>query len=314
MKHIDTRGYAAKRILVTGGSGFIGAALCRRLVALGSEVHAVSRRVVTDGGSGVTWWQGDLADHDTVRRLFGAVRPHIVFHLASEVTGGRQLELVLPTLRGNLVGAVNLYLGAAEHGVERVVAAGSLEEPDDGDTPAVPCSPYAAAKWASAGYARMFHALYRTPITIARLFMVYGPAQKDLRKLVPYVILSLLRGISPQLSSGTRPVDWIYVDDVVSGLLATGIAPHVDGKAVDLGTGVLVTTREVVEQLGAIIAVDVPLGFGTLPDRPLERVRTADVQTTRRLLDWAPGCSLRQGLEQTVLWYRQQLESGSLRP
>jgi UDP-glucose 4-epimerase len=174
----------------------------------------------------------------------------------------------------------------------------------------VPCSPYAAAKWAANGYARMFHALYDTPVVVARLFMVYGPGQRDLRKLIPYVTLSLLRGEPPKLSSGRRPVDWIYVNDVVIGLLNLGNAPGVDGAVVDLGFGELVTTREVVEILRDIIGGPQP-EFGALPERPMERVKTADVDATYRMIGWKPAVSLREGLKKTVEWYQSQLKTGN---
>ncbi len=310
MRKIDFSQYSSSRILVTGASGFIGSMLCDRLSQYGAEVHAVSRRPHTADRQGINWWQGDLADYDGVKRLFSAIQPEIVFHLASEVTGSRELGLVLPTLRGNLVSAVNVFIAATENNCLRVVTAGSLEEPDETDVKAIPCSPYAAAKWASGGYARMFHALYEAPIVVARLFMVYGPGQQDLRKLVPYVILSLLRGESPKLSSGQRPVDWVYVEDVVDGLLAMGIAEDINGATMDLGSGQLVTTRDVVERVSRIIDSGVPLEFGVVPERPMERVRVADAENTYRALGWQPGYSLQRGLEETVLWYRRQHESG----
>jgi nucleoside-diphosphate-sugar epimerase len=76
----------------------------------------------------------------------------------------------------------------------------------------------------------MFHALYHTPVTILRLYMVYGPGQQDLRKLVPYVTLALLKGEMPRVSSGVREVDRIYVDDVAAGYLAAATATGVEGE------------------------------------------------------------------------------------
>ena len=81
----------------------------------------------------------------------------------------------------------------------------------------------------------MFHQLWGTPVVLARLFMVYGPEQRDLTKPVPHVIVSLLQGREPQLASGKRPVDWVYVDDVVDGLVRVGLVPALEGQQVDLG-------------------------------------------------------------------------------
>ena len=305
-----TMDYNGKKVLVTGASGFIGQRLCRYLSEQHAEIHAISRLIRTTPEADIRWWQGDLADEERVEALFAAVKPDIVFHLASEVTGGRDLSLIMPTFRCNLMSAVNILVAAERNECQRVVMAGSLEEPDQDDINAVPCSPYAAAKWAANGYARMFHALYGTSVVIARLFMVYGPGQQDLRKLIPYVTLSLLRGEQPKLSSGRRPVDWIYVNDVVTGLLNLGHVPGVDGAVVDLGFGELVTTREVVETLRDIIGGPQP-EFGALPERPMERVKAADVGATYRMLGWKPAVPLREGLQKTVEWYQSQLKTGN---
>ena len=85
----------------------------------------------------------------------------------------------------------------------------------------------------------MFSALYGLQVVTARIFMTYGPAQPDRKKLIPYVTDCLLRGEAPQLTSGERLVDWVYVDDVVDGLLAAATSPRGAGKTVDLGSGTL---------------------------------------------------------------------------
>jgi len=313
---MKTISYSGTTALVTGASGFIGALLCERLQHFGAEVHAVSRSARSNpAGGAVRWWRGDLAEQGTVDSLFAGVKPDIVFHLASEVTGSRDLGLVMPTFRGNLLSAVSILVAATEHGCKRLVLAGSLEEPDETESAiAVPTSPYAAAKWSASSYARMFHALYRTPVGIARLFMVYGPHQRDLRKLIPYVTLALLRGETPRLSSGQRPVDWIYSDDVVDGLLAMGLHSAVDGETFNFGSGELVTTRRVVEMLYEIIGAGITPVFGALPDRPMERIKQADIVKTRQVLGWSPAVALYQGLEQTVAWYRGELEAGRVKP
>ncbi|MDK2742999.1 MAG: NAD(P)-dependent oxidoreductase [Nitrospira sp. BO4] len=299
-----------RKIFVTGAAGFIGSHLCRTLSSRGVEVHGVSRAVQVNNEGGVQWWHGDIADMSTVRNLLGTIKPDIVFHLASHVAGSRDLQLVRPTFESNLVSTVNLLTVASEIGCERIVLTGSLEEPviEKGET--VPCSPYAAAKWASSCYASMFHALYRTPVVMARLFMVYGPGQRDVNKLIPYVTLSLLNGKSPKLSSGGRQIDWIYVEDVVEGLLAAGLAPNAEGRTIDVGSGTLVSIRAIVQELADRIDSQVELLWGALPDRPMEQTRVANIAGTYDITGWKPRIPLSIGLERTVNWYRE--EGGSL--
>lgn len=297
--------FSGKKILVTGASGFIGSHLCRRLRDSGATVHGISRTVQSSNEACSHWGQGDLADIEVVRDLLRTVEPDIVFHLASHVVGARNLALVLPTFNSNLVSTINLLTVATETNIDRIVLIGSLEEPEQSDTYVVPSSPYAASKWAGSGYARMFHALYQTPVTIARLFMVYGPAQQDLRKLIPYVTLSLLRKQPPKLTSGQRQVDWIYVGDVVDGLLAMAQAPNIEGSTIDLGSGVLVPIRTVVQKLINITDSDVEPALGNVSDRPMEQVRVANIADTYAKIGWKPMTSLDKGLEYTVDWYRE---------
>jgi nucleoside-diphosphate-sugar epimerase len=156
----------------------------------------------------------------------------------------------------------------------------------------------------------MFHALYGTPVVILRVFMVYGPGQQDLKKLVPYVTLSLLRGETPQLSSGVRQVDWVYVDDVVEAFMAALSAKGIEGGTIDVGTGRLESVRTVVEQLFDIVCPGTQPAFGSTADRALEQSRVADVESSFLRIGWNPRTSLREGLARTVKWYRERMEQG----
>jgi UDP-glucose 4-epimerase len=294
---------AGKVALVTGATGFIGGALCRRLLQGGARVQAVSRHEQRVPGSDERWWRADLTNLAAVRTLLDEARPQWIFHLGGLAAGSRDAAMVQQTLQANLLPVVNLLLAAQERGI-RLVLAGSLEEPRPDTTWPVPASPYAAAKLAAGAYARMFHALYRTPVVWLRLFMVYGPGQPDVRKLVPYVTLSLLRGEAPRLSGGTRPVDWVFVEDVVDAFLAAAVTPGTEGRSLDVGSGELTPVRKIVEELVRLVNPSISPHFGAVADRPLEQVSVADVETTTALLGWSPRTPLREGLARTVEWYR----------
>jgi nucleoside-diphosphate-sugar epimerase len=297
---------SGRRLLVTGATGFIGARICRSALDAGAIVHAVSRTPHDNDGD-LRWEQGDLTEEAVARELVRRVEPDVVLHLASEVSGGRDLGLVLPMLRGNLLAAVNLMVACAEAGRPRVVLAGSMEEPDLGDANAVAQSPYAVAKWGQLAYARHFQALHELPVVHLRVFMVYGPGQLDLRKLVPYVTVSLLRGHAPKLTSGGRAVDWIFVDDVVDAFLRAAVAPEAAGGSFDVGSGELVTARSLVERLAEVVGGDAAPEFGAIADRPLERIRAADPSAAAAALGWRPRIALDDGLAQTVAFYRSWL-------
>jgi nucleoside-diphosphate-sugar epimerase len=286
MKHTDLSGL---RVLVTGATGFIGTALYHRLRTAGAETHVVLRPVC------------DVTNSERVAMVMQAIRPQVVYHLAAMVTGSQDRSLILPMLQTNFLGFVNVALAAAEAGCERIITAGSLVEPEAEEAPA---SPYAAAKGAASLYARMFAQLHGMPVTIARLHMVYGPGQLDYSKLVPHVIRGLLAGKPVELSSGRQAFDWVYVEDVVEGLLRMATAPGLEGLTVEIGTGSLTAVADIARELARRLGAPDLLRFGALPDRKFEPTRTANVGRTQHQLGWRPQVDVQAGLDATAEWYR----------
>lgn len=295
---------ADKKFLVTGASGFIGHALCARLLEQGAEVHGTSRRKVDFESDKWTHASVDLTIAKNVDELVALARPDYIVHLASCVTGKREIEWIRETFAGNLQSAVNILVAAQRAGVNKTVLAGSLEEPDAKDAAPIATSPYAASKWCASAYARTMNALYGTRSAVARIFMVYGPGQQDLMKLVPYVCLSAARSEAPELMSGGREVDWIYVDDVVDGLIRLAQAGPDDGGYVDIGSGELVTTGDVAERVCRLAGTGVAPVLGAVPDRAMEQVRKANIEATSEILDWRPALSIDEGLVRTYDWYK----------
>jgi UDP-glucose 4-epimerase len=292
-----------RAVLVTGASGFLGRHLVRRLDRLGAHVHALTRPEAPARPSGAvrTWHRAELGDAAAVGAVVREVRPAAVVHLASQVQGDRDGDLAVPMLEANTRAAVAVMVGAREEPTCRVVLAGSIEEPR-GDEP--PCSPYAAAKAAATGYARLFHAQDDVPVTVLRIAMVYGPDQPDRRKLVPHVCEHLVRGTVPRLGSGTREVDWVYVEDVAEALVLAAVAPDAPGRVLDVGSGRGVTIAEVVSELADLAGHRGPIGLGAREDRPDERVHIADPEPAAEALGWRARTALRDGLARTLAWQR----------
>ena len=292
--------WRARRCLVTGASGFIGTALCRRLDAAGAEVWGAGRR--SGGPPNTRWLVCDVTDRARVEDAMRTSRPDTVFHLASVVTGARKRDVVLPTLHANLTGFVNVALAASDQNCRRIVCMGSLQEPDQ-SLPAIPTSPYAAAKYAASCYARMLVEAFNVPIAIGRLFMVYGPGQSDFTKIVPYVLSQLLAGSKASLSTGAHPFDWVFVDDVCDALLAIAACDGAIGRTVDVGTGVLTQTIDVARGLGRRLNAIQLLDVGAIPDRVDEPARAADTAATKALTGWEARVGLNDGLDLTVKWF-----------
>jgi nucleoside-diphosphate-sugar epimerase len=292
-------------VLAAGANGFLGRHLLTRLERSEANVHALSRSVPADANS-VQWWQADLTNEHQICEIVASIRPDVIFHLASASHGGQDSQFVLPTFENDLRATVNMLLAAKSSNCDRVILVASLEEPILDGRPITLSSPYAAAKVACSLYALMFHQLYGVPVTILRPFMTYGPGQKSY-KVIPHTILSMLQGESPKLSSGARPVDWVYVEDIISAFLTAAISPEAIGATIDLGSGQLVPIREAVEYIQQLLPDAPPPLLGALPDRMMESVRCADTQSAERILGWKATTPLLTGLSKTVDWYRQQI-------
>jgi UDP-glucose 4-epimerase len=295
-------------VLVTGASGFLGRHLVRRLQRVGAEVHGLTRPDAPPRSGPVAWHRADLGDADAVRAVVGEVRPAAIVHLASQVRGDRDGDLAMSMLEANTRAAVTVMTAAREEPGCRVVLAGSIEEPR-GDAP--PVSPYAAAKAAATGYARLFHAQDDLPVTVLRIAMVYGPDQPDVRKLVPHVCTALARGHAPSVGSGTRGVDWVYVEDVAEALVLAAVRPDAPGQVLDVGSGRAVTIAEVVAELADLAGHRGALGLGARGDRRDEHVHLADPDPAAEVLGWRARTPLRDGLARTLAWYRDHIEDAA---
>lgn len=290
---------------MTGASGFLGHLLCPRLAVHGAEVHAVSRDLRKASDSRLRWWKADLQQLSDVERLWDAIQPSVVYHLSGEVNGAPDLDLLLPTYHSLLTSTVNLLAMCARRQNARLVLVGSLEEKGLADGSAPPSSPYAAAKTAASEYARMCHKLFGASTVILRTFMSYGPGQPEW-KVIPATVNSLLKGVRPRLSSGSRELDWVYVEDVVEAFVAAAVAPRIDGMTLDIGSGHLTSIAEIVRVLVNSIDPSLQPEFGVLADRPERPARVADTERTVKYLGWQAGISLHEGLDRTLAWYRRR--------
>lgn len=296
------------KVLVIGATSFIGSHLISELKKHGAVIFVTTRIKSPDTNGDLVHLSLDITDLFAVEQVIKDIRPDYIFNFAGHVNGGRGMEHVWPSFKVNLEGTINLLTAVKRYSCKRLILLGSLEEKQVENQLIQPVSPYAASKIASSAYTRMFHALFETPVVIAQLFMVYGPNQKDHLKLVPYTILSILNGETPSFSSGIREADWIYVTDIVEGLIQAATFPGIEGTTIQFGTGQLCAIKEVVSNLFDLLEVDIDPIFGEIEDRRSEIVIAANVAETKQLIAWEAKVPLSEGLKKTVRWYKEQFE------
>jgi len=295
--------FRGKSVLVTGATGFIGSHLSEVLLSLGAVVYGIGlpchySKIVP----GVDYLEADLIhDEIIIQRLLTDISPSFIYHLAGLVDTRQDIEMVIPTLENNLIGSIKLLIALTKVSCERIIITGSSEAPINRY---YPNSPYAASKLALIGYANMFNKLYGLPVAVARPFMCFGPHQpKD--KLISSVILSIINGHAPKLSSGERICDLIYINDMVRGLLWMAINENSVGQILDLGMGVGFTIREIVGVISELMNSEFPPEFGILSDRIYDFPQIANLSDTTNIIGWKPLWTLNEAVVETINWYKK---------
>lgn len=316
-------GLAGARVLVTGGSGFIGSQLVRHLLDAGAEVHAVTSAVssvypirLVEVRDDIRLHEANLTDRSAMDALVRESRPAYVFHLGAYTHVGKSWQRVDECIQTNVQGTVNL-LQALAGDYERFVYTGTSEiygdvpVPFREDGPVNPVSPYSVSKYAGERYCRMFHRSYGWPIVLARPFNAYGPRQSPDR-VVPEIIGRALRGQQLRMTAGRQTRELNYVDDLASGFLTLATSEGVDGEVFNIGGGEEVSMRELAMRILALMGDPIEPEFGALPERPTEIARMhSDTAKIRGRTGWAPTVSLDDGLARTIEWYRGELQRSS---
>jgi UDP-glucose 4-epimerase len=304
------------RVLVTGATGFIGQHLCHSLHAQGAQLVLLQRHARTSPWPGARAVVLDPSERAAIASALQEIKPDLVFHLAGFVSGERGREAMARAFDGNVLFSANILLTCLAHLPKtRVIFTSSLEASNPRLEPAETGSPYGVSKLMVEVLSGTLNELYNAPLFSARLGMVYGPSDPHCDRLVPTVIRALSKREAPHLSSGKRRSDWVYIDDVITGLLAMASAQELLHPALDLASGELHSVREVAELLASIIGATVPIHYDASRDRSYEQERVADMMTTRAALGLTgPATDLRTGLTRTVDAYRALKRSSRASP
>jgi dTDP-glucose 4,6-dehydratase len=308
------------RALVTGGAGFIGSHLTRRLVAEGADVHVLTSEVSSlfpsrlfDLHGAITLHEGNVVDRSAMDAVARAVKPQLIFHLAAFTHVGKSWQRVDECIQSNVQGTVSLLQSLAPIGYERFLFFGTSEIYGDIDVPfredarVNPISPYAVSKYGAERFCQMFHRSYGWPIVMLRPFNAYGPGQTPDR-IVPEIIVRALRGEDIAMTQGLQTREFNFVEDLVDGFVRAALTAGVEGELFNIGNGEEVSMRDLASTVLEEMGNPIKALFGALPERPAEIMRMrSDSSKARAMLGWSPRHSLREGLSKTIDWYRAEL-------
>lgn len=286
------------RVLITGASGFLGSRMLDVVKDYAAEVVCLSRQRGPLESS--TWLTCDYFDRANLSRVLARAQPDVVVHLAGFASSQPGISGLQRAVDANAIVLYNLLLGVADICPSaRVVTAGSLESSDPLRGTTTFSTPYGGSKVLAEVIVHMMKMFAGLSVTTARIGMTYGPGDPNAGRLVPYVISSLLVGKMPTVSIGNRVEDWVYVDDVLSALLACAVTQPVVPPAIDVGTGDLLPVSQVVQMLARLVGLGTPVPLGPRPDRPGTQ-QQADVERTRAAVGWSPLVGIEAGLRETV--------------
>jgi nucleoside-diphosphate-sugar epimerase len=307
-----------KRVAITGGTGFVGVNLARRLLADGHEVHALLR-------PGYQPWRieairddlrlhiVDLADRAAARAVIEQIQPEWVFHLAAHGAYSYQQDAD-QIVRTNLTSTIHLLDACLDVGCAAFVNAGSSSEygykdhaPDELEA-VDPNSTYAVTKAAAAHYCRFRSISRGAHVVTLRLYSVYG-AYEEPTRLIPRLAAFGMRGQLPPLVNPDIARDYVYVDDVCEAFIRAASLPSEPGAIYNVGTGVQTTLRQAVETVKRVLAFDAEPQWGSMPDRAWDTtVWVANPARIKAALGWEPRWTFERGFAAFADWLRAAVE------
>ncbi|MFS6802532.1 dTDP-glucose 4,6-dehydratase [Edwardsiella tarda] len=330
-----------RRILVTGGAGFIGSAVVRHIIAQTSDSVVVVDKLTYAGNLAslapvaqsdrYAFERADIGDRAAMDRILAQYQPDAIMHLAAESHVDRSIDGPAAFIQTNIVGTYTLLEAARAywialpatrraafrfHHISTDEVYGDLQGPQDlfrEDTPYAPSSPYSASKASSDHLVRAWLRTYGLPVLVTNCSNNYGPYHFP-EKLIPLTIINALAGKPlPVYGNGLQVRDWLYVEDharalyrvVTAGKVGEtyNIGGHNERRNIDVVTTLCALLQEMVPQTPAGVARYADL-ITYVTDRPGHDLRYAiDASKIERELGWRPEETFESGIRKTVAWY-----------
>ncbi|MDD5326404.1 MAG: SDR family oxidoreductase [Phycisphaerae bacterium] len=309
-----------EKFLVTGGAGFIGSNICKKLVSQGCFVRVVDN-LLTGKKSNlaavsdkIEFIEADMGDEEVARSCMKDI--DFCLHLGALPSVPRSVDDPAATHRHCLDATFTLLLAARDAGVKRFVYTSSSSVYGDVATlPKVesmlpqPLSPYAAAKLAGEYYAQVFYKVFGLETISLRYFNVFGPFQdlaSQYAAAIPAFVTAVLNNEPPTIyGDGEQSRDFTYVDNVIEANLLAARVEHTAGEVLNIACGSAVTVNEVIGIINELLGKNVKPIYEPTRQGDVKH-SLADITLAKELIGFTPKVSFRQGLEKAIDWYRNR--------
>jgi len=302
-------------VLITGGAGFVGTHLHKRLISEGYSVSVTVRSALKINKSDPNTHIIDLADRAKVYEFVRTLNPDYVFHLAAEKNRNNDPENFSNVYDTNILMALNL-IGACRklENFKRFIFLGSCDEyglrprPYNENQQELPASFYGLSKLATT---KLLSSLFHTesfPSVVLRASVIYGPEQND-QMFIPSLIQSLITKKDFSMTLGEQFRDFVYISDVIEALIKTLLADkQINGKVINVGLGTSYKVNHIAKIVANLIAPDAfaAIKFGDLKYRPNEVMDySMNISLASELLAWTPKIDVKEGIQKTVSYFKQ---------
>jgi len=299
-----------KKILVLGGTGFIGSNLLYTLDKDKFEVMSISMNLSKFPVENVTYIHDDinnLSDKNLIK--IKNIDFHYIINLSGYIDHSLFKDRGNQSIENHFIALTKIIKILSRKNLKLFLQVGSSDE--YGNMPAPqhenyresPISPYSLAKVAATHFLQMLYRTEKFPSAIFRLFLTYGPRQ-DKKRFLPQIISSCLNDATFDVSEGQQLRDFCYIDDVIQAILLALDNPNIHGEVLNIASGQPISVREVTEFIQLTIGKGYP-EYGKIKYRPGENMKLfANIDKAKRILGWEPRTSFEEGIRKTIEWFK----------